>query len=302
MKLPSGSPLIAFLQSQKEFLMAELYTVTLADGVTHDYLTDLDIDIVVAGVTYKSTSIRFDNLKFKIAVGWQVDEQDIKVSAYPGETLCGADFFGGIQSGLLDGATVTRQRAFWLTSGIPINDFVGVPYGVVTLSIMYVSTVTKIGQTHVEMKLKSPLKLLDIDMPRNYYGPNCQWALFDAGCTLLRGSFSNSFTVLSVDSTKTVITPTTAITPDPGADGLAYYGQGRITFTSGILNNLAVTVDYNNGVEFELKFPLVTPPAPGDTFSASAGCSKSSATCSSKFGNLINFRGFPRVPPIRESF
>ncbi len=302
MKVVAGDPLIAFLQTNRELPIAELYTVVLADGVTVDHLVDLDIDIVYGGNTFKSTSIRFDGLKFKVAVGWQVDEQDIRISAFPGEKLCGTDFFGGIQSGLLDGATITRQRAFWAPTGIPANDYVAPPVGVVTLSTMRVSTITKIGQTHVELKLKSPMVLLNIDMPRNTYGPGCQWSLFDTGCTLLRGSFSNTFTVSTVDATKTIITPTVAVSPNVGADGNSYYGLGRITFTSGALNNLTVSVDSNNATAFTLKFPLVTPPIAGDTFSASAGCSKASATCSSKFSNLPNFRGFPRVPPIRMSF
>ena len=34
----------------------------------------------------------------------------------------------------------------------------------------------------------------------------------------------------------------------------------------------------------------------GDTFFARAGCDKSVATCSAKFGNVPNFRGYPTIP------
>ena len=35
---------------------------------------------------------------------------------------------------------------------------------------------------------------------------------------------------------------------------------------------------------------------PGQTFTVTAGCDKTVATCSAKFSNAINFRGFPHMP------
>jgi uncharacterized phage protein (TIGR02218 family) len=40
----------------------------------------------------------------------------------------------------------------------------------------------------------------------------------------------------------------------------------------------------------------VRPIAIGDAFLATAGCDKQFATCSAKFGNGVNFRGFPHMP------
>ena len=40
----------------------------------------------------------------------------------------------------------------------------------------------------------------------------------------------------------------------------------------------------------------VRPIAIGDAFTATAGCDKQFATCSAKFGNSVNFRGFPHMP------
>ncbi|HPZ49416.1 MAG TPA: phage BR0599 family protein, partial [Propionibacteriaceae bacterium] len=36
--------------------------------------------------------------------------------------------------------------------------------------------------------------------------------------------------------------------------------------------------------------------AEGDGFIARAGCDKRTATCSTKFANVANFRGFPNIP------
>ena len=34
----------------------------------------------------------------------------------------------------------------------------------------------------------------------------------------------------------------------------------------------------------------------GDGFTIRAGCDKRIATCAQKFGNVVNFRGFPHIP------
>jgi uncharacterized phage protein (TIGR02218 family) len=36
--------------------------------------------------------------------------------------------------------------------------------------------------------------------------------------------------------------------------------------------------------------------APGDAFEVTAGCDKQLGTCRAKFGNALNFRGFPHMP------
>jgi uncharacterized phage protein (TIGR02218 family) len=42
--------------------------------------------------------------------------------------------------------------------------------------------------------------------------------------------------------------------------------------------------------------PFPYPVSPGDTFKMTAGCDRSVAMCSLRFGNIINFRGEPSIP------
>ena len=287
---------LAWMLSAQQMVVAELYTFSFASGA-FDRFTNFDTDIIYGGNTFKGSSIRISGLKSKLAIGWQVDEQTISIDAYPGETLGGSSFFGALQSGLLDGAYFTRQRAFWeVVDGRPSVDVTGTPKGVITVATMRVSTINKIGRTRVELKIKSPLSLLDIDMPRNTYEPGCQWELFSTGCTLSRASFQTNFTVLT--ATATSITPTVAVSPVTGADGVAYYGLGRLTFTSGVDNSLFVSIINNDATSFYLRQPLINVPSPGDTFFVNPGCAKTGrgGACDLKFANLQNFRGFPRVP------
>ena len=44
-------------------------------------------------------------------------------------------------------------------------------------------------------------------------------------------------------------------------------------------------------------YPLPSTPATGDAFTVAFGCDHTRGTCQGKFNNLVNFRGFPFVPP-----
>ena len=295
---PITTPQLALLRSGR-FLMGELYTFFLADG-TQDYFTSLDLPITYGGHTFKANSLRIDGLKFKLSVGVDVDEQDIKISAYPGDLLGGADFLTSVLDGALDGGYMARDRAFWApNTGVAGLDYQQAPALVVRLSYMRVSTITKGGRTHVELKLKSPMVLLNINMPRNYYSPGCIHTLFDSGCTLNKGGYGK---IGQVDSGVSLTTipwvgglPSGFVT---GADSQPYFAQGRVRFLTGPNENAQFSIGNNDGGNLYLMQPMDVLPNVGDDFEAYAGCSKTLATCTNKFNNAQNWRGFDIVPPV----
>ena len=79
-----------------------------------------------------------------------------------------------------------------------------------------------------------------------------------------------------------------------------WFTAGRIGFTSGANNGLAVEVKTHRvdagGVSIELWQQMPEPIAAGDTFVVTAGCDKRFATCRDRFANTVNFRGFPHIP------
>jgi uncharacterized phage protein (TIGR02218 family) len=290
---------IALLQGGR-FMMGELYTFYLANGVV-DYFTSLDVPITFNGNTFKANSIRISGLKFKLSVGVDVDEQDIKIAAFPWDTLGGSEFITSVLDGALDGGYVARDRAFWTpTSGIPAVDYKAAPALVVRLSYMRCSTITKGGRTWVEMKLKSPMVLLNIDMPRNPYSPSCLHTLFDTGCTLHKASFGTNGTVGN-SSTLISVTWSGGIPVQTGADGYANYEQGRVLFTSGPNANTQFAVAWNDSTSLKLQQPMDVLPNIGDHFTAYVGCSKTLNTCTLKFFNQSNWRGYDLIPPVYTS-
>lgn len=288
---------ISFCQNNTVAIMAHLYQFISINGA-NDYFTDYDVDVVYGGTRWKSNSLRIDGLKRKIGVGLQVDDQTIKIFAQPSDTLWGADFLAGCQEGLLDGAMIVRYRVVWqISTGNATYDINATPVAVFPMFTGYMSKIEKAGTTCVQLHVKSPLVKLEVNMPRNYYQPGCLWTLFDSGCTLNKASYAVNGAIASGSNNLNLVI-SGGISPVNGADGIPYFAQGRLIFTSGVNNGLLVLIGDNNSVSFGLAYPLDEVPAIGDTVTYYPGCSKSYNTCNLKFNNTGNFRGFDKVPPI----
>ncbi|RWX76006.1 DUF2163 domain-containing protein [Neorhizobium lilium] len=86
------------------------------------------------------------------------------------------------------------------------------------------------------------------------------------------------------------------------ASGLAnfatgFFDRGRMQFPDGTMAEIDTHRRLADGTaELGLWLPLDMPVALGTQFTISAGCDKSFTTCRLRFGNHLNFRGFPHVP------
>ena len=130
--------------------------------------------------------------------------------------------------------------------------------------------------------------ILDYDMPRNLFSPTCLHVLYDAGCGIIRGTFSLDGTVGAGSNSNTI----------NFSGARAGDAQGSLVFTSGANANVRATVkkrQRRDGLQSHVSAAIRA--EPGDTFNVAFGCDHTQATCQGKFNNLINFRGFPYVPP-----
>jgi uncharacterized phage protein (TIGR02218 family) len=297
MSVPVSEAYVNFVLSAPQAIMGHLYEFISIDGQT-DYFTDLDQDVTWGGVLWKSTGLRITGFRRKLAVGLQVDEQNVKIWATPTDTLFGGNFLTGAEEGLLDGVLIKRLRIVWNNvSGNAAYDMANnVPMAVWVLFTGYTSKISKGGQSHVEMTVKSPLVKLAVNMPRNYYQPGCLWNLFDGGCTLNEVSFAVN-KIIAAGASYTTLPITGGLTA-LGPDGISQYAQGRIEFTSGVNEGLLTLIDSNDAGNVYLAYPLNALPAAGDGVTLWPGCSKSFSTCQQKYNNSNNFRGFDKVPPI----
>lgn len=291
---------LEFLTCCDRGIMAHLYQITTPTGIS-DYFTDFDIDITYNGILWKSGGLRFEGLARKVSVGVAVDEQTLKVWASPTDTIFGSGLFlPGVEEGILDGAVITRWRIVWqFVTGNAAIDIQQPPLYAWKLFTGYMGSVTKGGASHVEFKVRSALVRLNLNMPRNYYQPGCLWTLYDQGCTLPKQLYRRDSTVAA--ATLKTISPAGGIDPPIGLDNIAFYAQGRLLFNSGPNAGLQLLIDNNDTVSFYMAYPMNTVPNIGDSITFYPGCSKSFNTCQVKFNNVINFRGFDKVPPVMVS-
>lgn len=125
------------------------------------------------------------------------------------------------------------------------------------------------------------------------YGPQCDAELGDARCTVtvpVETASANTNPSIGTNDSHN-ITPYSGLTGAPG-----YYDDGILTITSGDSSGLSYQIKVWDGITLTLTQPLFVALVDGDTFNISPGCDKSITTCKAKFNNVINFRGFPKMP------
>jgi uncharacterized phage protein (TIGR02218 family) len=266
--------------SDSAIVFAECFTFITTTGSTYTWTT-VDYDVVFNGFTFNASGPLVSGLKYKGSIGLEVDKQQITIAARPTDLINGAPFLIALRDGAFDGAPVYRDRVF-------LTEPMGSVVGGARLFQGRVSTVDNVGRTQATLTVASDLVILDYDMPKNVFSPTCLHTLYDAGCGIIRGTFSLDG-VVGVGSTSNAINFSAARAGD---------AQGSLVFTSGANANVRATVkSVAVGAAYNLMYPLPFAPAPGDTFNVAFGCDHTQATCQGKFNNLQNFRGFPYVPP-----
>jgi uncharacterized phage protein (TIGR02218 family) len=275
--MKAASPaLIAYLNSGTQFLMADLFTLTLNGGYTVRY-TGADVDLTCGGNVFKSFLI--ERSKTRSAVGLEVDTLEVTANPGPADTLNGVPWIAAARNGALDGAVLQLEKLFMPTWG-------DASLGSIVLFSGRVSDLD-CGRTVVKLTIKSELELLDTQLPRNFYQSGCGNTLFDSACALSKAAFA-------VNGAATNSSISQIASALPHADD--YFTLGTITFTAGANAGVTRSVrQFANGV-FTLALPLLAPVQHGDTFAAYPGCDKVKATCENKFANVVHFRGFPFVP------
>jgi uncharacterized phage protein (TIGR02218 family) len=259
---------------------AECFTFITTTGTQYTW-TNVDYDVHFDGFIFLANGPLVSGLKYKGSVGLEVDKQQITIAARPTDVVNGAPFLIALRDGAFDGAPVYRDRVF-------LTGPAGGVVGGVRMFQGRISTVDSVGRTQATVTVASDLVILDYDMPRNLFSPTCLHVLYDAGCGIIRGTFS-------LDG---------AVGPGSNSNTINFSGaragdvQGSLVFTSGANANVRATVrSVDVGASYLLMYPLPFAPTEGDTFNVAFGCDHTQATCQSKFNNLTNFRGFPYVPP-----
>lgn len=282
------------LLASGQFMIADLFQFTLVDGTVLRY-AGADQDIVFNGATWPCGGQTGPFFQLKSGNGnrglcsWKIGTavDTLQFDVVPGQGLVeGFAFMSACRLGLFDGAEMILYRAVMPTYGNTADGAINIFTGrVVEIDC---------GRSLVTFNINSHLELLSLQMPRNLFQSGCLNTLYDSACTLLSSNFTVSGACSSACTTIAINSSSSALSASSG-----YYQLGTIAFTSGQNNGFRRNVKvYATGTPNVITplVPLPYAPAQGDTFTIKPGCDKSTATCTTKFSNQVNFRGQPFIP------
>ncbi|QEL23030.1 DUF2163 domain-containing protein [Bosea sp. F3-2] len=242
-------------------------------------------DGLVLGFTDHDRALAFDGLIYAAATGLEAAE----TTAELGFAIGGGDVAGAFAASGLNEADLARG----LYDDVPVRIWLvnwAEPEQRLLLDEGFVGEVRR-GEHGFTAELRSVAKAFDEERGRLYLR-SCSADLGDARCGVALAPVAAE--VSASDGRLTLTAEGLASYPD------GHFTGGRLGFTGGANAGFATEVK-RHGIEGDRAvFQLWQAPAAairaGDAFSVTPGCDKSFATCRTKFGNGVNFRGFPHMP------
>lgn len=245
-------------------------------------------DGVELGFTDHDSAFEFDGTRFEAASGLTASaiqtESGLSVdnSAISGALSSAAIQESDIQAGRFDNADVWH----WFVNWNDVKDRVLIFRGTL-------GDITR-GEQAFEAELRGLSHKLNLPVGRRYLRQcNCQFGDAKCGIDTSESEHRLSSSVI-VSADRKVFKFQDDGKPDD------WYQHGVITWTSGELDGLESRIASDKidldkrliTLEVEAPFDLVE----GTTFDLVVGCDKQASTCQDKFGNFLNFQGFPFIP------
>ena len=246
-------------------------------------------DGIVLGFTDHDRPLVFDGTLFEPADGLEASED----ASGTGLAVGGMEVLGALTSDRLDPAD--------LAAGLFDNAEVSVHLvNWTTPSERHLLRVGRLGEVTREdgafrAEIRGLAATLDETRGRTFR-PTCDADVGDGRCgvDLNHAAFRGTGAVTVANDRRRFATS--------GLSGFAkdWFDRGRLTFTSGDNAGRAAEVRSHRkeGGEavIELWQAMQHDIGAGDDFVVTAGCDKRFSTCRQKFGNGVNFRGFPHMP------
>src|ERR1700760_1883216 len=201
--MKAASPaLIALLASSGQFIMADLYTITLVGGSVLRY-SAAPTAIFANGYIF-ALGPKFERSTTKVIIGTQVDELEVRIYTEPTDLIGRVPFLQAAWQGQLDGALLQLERAFMPSYG-------DTSAGTVVLFAGRISDID-CTRTGINLKCRSHLELLNIQMPRRLWQSSCTHTFGDAMCQFDRSSMQATISA-EPGSSAAQIAPSVSPTP-----------------------------------------------------------------------------------------
>lgn len=275
----ASQALIDHLKNGNEFRTCDLYTIELLSG-QKTYYTSLDVNVLANNIVYQAGVLQLKRTSTTLTIGVQVDEMSVTVGFDDADIIGGAFWRDVARIGVLDGAKIKVERAFFTDWALPA-------LGVVHVFEGNVGDIES-GLNEVTIAVKSATELFNTMLPRSLYQGPCRNTLFDARCTINKAAHTTQSSVSSATNKAQFAAST--------GKAAGWFVQGYVVFTSGNNAGLSASVKTFDGTTIVLNAPLLFTPAAGDTFTIYTGCDGLLNTCNDKFDNGVNFSGEPFTP------
>ena len=155
-----------YLNTQKEMVSCDLYTLALFNGETH-YYTNADRDIVYDGRTYLHDAFRIKREQTKINNVVSVDSMTVSIYATLEDKLGDKPIFLAAHDGAFDRATLSLARCFF--------DLDGNITGVIAL-FSGITEVKSCGGLTMKLTVKSKVQGMSQEFPRRRFYPQGTYA------------------------------------------------------------------------------------------------------------------------------
>lgn len=256
--------------------LCRCWAVTRKDGAQYGF-TDHDGDLLFDGVTFRAdTGLAAGAIAQ--GSGLSVDNTEA-IGALSDVALREED----LRAGRFDGAEVQAWLVNWADVAQRVLQFRGT-----------IGEITRANGAFTA-ELRGLTELLNTPRGRMFQAP-CGAVLGDGACgvDLTQPDFRFEGAVEGFEDRKLFHFANMAGYADRWFEG------GRLTVISGAAQGLVghVKNDRLSGTarRIELWESLGVDVVAGDTVRFTAGCDKRAGTCKSKFGNFVNFQGFPHIP------
>lgn len=239
--------------------------------------TDHDVDLTIEGVTCKAGS-GLSASEMTSRSNLAIDGGEIS-GALSDESLTESD----LAAGLFDAAAIEAWLVDWSDPSLRMLGLKGT-----------IGEVKREGDAF-SAEVRGLTDALARESGR-LYTLNCGADLGDHRCKvdLASASFRGTGIVIAVESVGSFT-----------VSGLAGFGDGfftagRLQWSTGANAGRAMDVKLHQSsggvVRITLWQAMAEAIANGDAFQVTAGCDKRFSTCRERFGNAVNFRGFPHIP------
>ena len=242
------------------------------------------------GFTEHDRKLTFDGTVFEPGTGFAATE----ASVASGLSAPGAEVRGGFSSDAITEADLAAGRY----DGARVEQFLVWQAADEQHALMSVQEIGEVNRAGPGFSAELRSFAHRLQQPEGrIYNRRCDADLGDGKCRVDMGAANRRVSavvaeVLSADRL------TVSGLPDL-AEG--HFRLGHLRFDDGVLSGRRLAIEESGAgtgglVTLRLWLPLEARPAEGDAVTLTVGCDKSFATCREKFGNQLNFRGFPHMP------